>query len=114
MVGFLQSNAEKAYDFYWPLIEQFVLPNKDLVASLVGWGELSLGVALVLGLASRFAAFGGMFLMLNFWFVKGASFWTATNYDAVWLMIFMVLAFTPSGQIWGLDRRFSYRVGILR
>jgi len=114
MVGFLQSNAEKAYDFYWPLVEQFVLPNKDLVASLVGWGELSLGVALVLGLASRFAALGGMFLMLNFWFVKGASFWTATNYDAVWLMIFMVLAFTPSGQVWGLDRRFSYRVGILR
>jgi thiosulfate dehydrogenase [quinone] large subunit len=114
MVGFLQSNAEKAYDFYWPLVEQFVLPNKDLVASLIGWGELLLGVALVLGLATRFAALGGMFLMLNFWFVKGATFLTATNYDAVWLMIFLVLAFLPAGQIWGLDRRLSYRLGILR
>ena len=114
MTGFLQSNADKAYDFYWPLVEQFILPNTDLFASLVGWGELLLGVALFLGLATRYAALGGMFLMLNFWFVKGASFMTATNYDAVWLMIFMVLAFTPAGQIWGLDRRFSYRLGILR
>jgi hypothetical protein len=55
-----------------------------------------------------------MFLVLNFWFVKGASFLTATNYDAVWLMIFLVLAFLPAGQIWGLDRRLSYRLGILR
>jgi len=114
MIGFLESNADKAYDFYWPLVEQFVLPNKDLFAMLVGWGELLLGVALFLGFATRYAALGGMFLMLNFWFAKGASFMTASNYDAVWFMIFMVLAFTPAGQIWGLDRRLSYRIGLLR
>jgi thiosulfate dehydrogenase [quinone] large subunit len=114
MIGFLESNADKAYDFYWPLVEQFVLPNKDLFAMLVGWGELLLGVALFLGFATRYAALGGMFLMLNFWFAKGASFMTASNYDAVWFMIFMVLACTPAGQIWGLDRRLSYRIGLLR
>jgi thiosulfate dehydrogenase [quinone] large subunit len=114
MEGFLQANADKAYDFYWPLVEQFVLPNKDLFASLVAWGEFGLGIALVLGLATRYAAVGGMFLMLNFWFAKGASFLTATNYDVVWLMIFMVLAFVPAGQVLGLDRRLSYRIALLR
>ena len=68
----------------------------------------------MLGLATRYAAVGGLFLMLNFWFAKGASFLTATNYDVAWLMIFMVLAFVPAGQVLGLDRRLSYRIALLR
>ena len=114
MTGFLQSNQEQAFAFYWSFIETAVLPQASLFASLVAWGELLLGIALVLGFATRYAALGGVFLMLNFWFVKGASFFTATNYDAVWLMIFVVLAFTPAGQIAGLDRQLSRRSALFR
>lgn len=114
MTQFLESNADKAYDFYWPLVEQFVLPNAEAFAALVGWGELAMGIALVLGLLTRLAAIGGAFLMLNFWFVKGASFLSATNYDVVWLMIFIVLSFTSAGQIGGLDRGLSFRWKIFR
>ena len=85
---------------------------------VIGVLKISLAALLIVGVwvpeITRYAALGGMFLMLNFWFAKGASFMTASNYDAVWFMIFMVLACTPAGQIWGLDRRLSYRIGLLR
>lgn len=112
LTGFLQSHADQAYVFYWAFVESAVLPQAALFAGLVAWGELLMGLALILGVATRFAALGGVFLMLNFWFAKGASFFSATNYDAVWLMIFIVLAFTPAGQIAGLDRALARRLAL--
>ena len=114
MTQFLQSHQEQAFPFYWSFVESAVLPQASLFAGLVAWGELAMGVALILGLATRYAALGGMFLMLNFWFVKGASFFSASNYDVVWLMIFMILAFTPAGQFAGLDRPLSRRSALFR
>jgi len=114
MTGFLQSHQEDAFGFYWSFVETAVLPQAPLFAGLVAWGELLMGIALIFGFATRYAALGGIFLMLNFWFAKGASFLTATNYDAVWLMIFLVLAFTPAGQIGGLDRILSRRLALFR
>ena len=102
------------FGFYQGFAESFVLPNQALFAFLVGWGELFLGLALIAGIATRYAAWGGAFLMVNFWFAKGLPFFNATNYDIVWLMIFIVLALLPAGHVAGVDGRLSERFRFLR
>jgi thiosulfate dehydrogenase [quinone] large subunit len=112
--GFLNSRIEASFFFYRPFIELVVLPNSDVFANLVSWGELMIGLALVLGLATRYAAFAGAFLAMNYWFAKGGSFLAGSNQDAVWMVIFLVLAFVPAGRIAGLDDGLADRMPFLR
>ena len=114
MEGFLTGRLESSFSFYRPFIEVVVLPNKALFAALVAWGELAIGVALVVGLATRYAAFSGAVMMANFWFAKGAGFFDGGNHDVVWLVIFLVLGSVPAGQVAGLDDGLSDRLPFLR
>jgi len=114
MEGFLGAQAGKSFEFYRPFIENVVLPNKAIFASLVAWGELAVGIAMVVGLATRYAAVAGIILVVNFWFAKGAGFWDGSNHDAVWLVIFVVLGMVPAGRIAGLDDGLSDRLPFLR
>ena len=114
MEGFLTGRLESSFSFYRPFIEYVVLPNKELFAALVAWGELAVGLALVVGLATRYAALAGAFLALNFWFAKGEGFLAGSNHDVVWIMIMLVLALVPAGRIAGLDDGLSDRLPFLR
>ncbi len=71
MVGFLNGRADNSPAFYRAFIELVVLPNKAFFAGLVTFGELAIGLALILGLATRYAAFAGALLVANFWMAKG-------------------------------------------
>jgi thiosulfate dehydrogenase [quinone] large subunit len=114
MQGFLVGNLESSFSFYRPLIENVVLPNKELFAALVAWGETAVGIALFIGLATRYAAFSGAFLVLNFWFAKGEEIFAGSNHDVVWLVVLLVLALVPAGRIAGLDDGLSDRLPFLR
>jgi len=39
-------------------VESVVLPNKELFAFLVGWGEFAIGISMILGLATRYVLAG--------------------------------------------------------
>ncbi len=114
MSRFLGGNLDSSFAFYRPFVESIVLPNKEVFAVLVSWGELAVGIALVLGLATRYAAFAGVFLVANFWFAKGADFLAGTNHDVVWIFILLVLGLIPAGRIAGLDDGLSDRMPFLR
>lgn len=114
MTGFLNNNLESAGTFYRTFIELVVLPNKGLFAILVQWGELAIGIALVLGLATRYAAFSGVVMMLNFWLAKGGGIFTGASSDFVWMIIFLALGFFPAGRVAGLDDGLSDRLPFLR
>ena len=114
MSGFLESRLESSYGFYRPFIESVVMPNKEFFAALVSWGELAIGLALIVGLATRYAAFAGAFLVTNFWWAKGEAVLAGSNHDFVWLVIFIVLAFVPAGRIAGLDDGLADRLPFLR
>src|SRR5487761_988500 len=49
------------------------------------------------------AAAVGLFMVLNFWFMKGATFWDPTNHDSLFIMILFALMFTQCGRVLGLD-----------
>jgi len=114
MERFLNGQLGSSFDFYRPFVESVVLPNKSMFAAMVAWGELAVGLAMVVGLATRYAAAVGAFLVLNFWFAKGLPVLAGTNHDVVWFVIFVVLGMVPAGKIAGLDNGLSDRLPFLR
>ncbi len=57
-----------AYPFMLPILRGFVLPHGTAIAFLVAYGELAIGLALVLGLLVRTASACGFFYMLSLLF----------------------------------------------
>jgi len=60
--------ADGAYPFMIPVLRNFVLPHATLIAFLVAYGELAIGLALVLGLLVRTASTFGVIYMLSLLF----------------------------------------------
>ena len=112
LAGFLGSQ-EGTFGFYRPFVESVVIPNKGLFAVLVTYGELALGIALILGLATRYAAFAGAFLVANFWFAKGQGILAAQNHDIIWLIILIVLGGLHAGRVMSLDHKLVGRFKFL-
>lgn len=114
VTGFLTAVKEKSFGFYQPLIDSVFLPNAGLFSALVAWGELLVGIALVLGVAVRYASVAGAFMLANFWFAKGMGIFEGQNHDSIWVAIFLVLALVPAGKTLGLDGKLSERFSFLR
>lgn len=76
-------------------------------ADLVMWGEILVGVALILGALTGIAAFFGGTMNLNFIMAGSAS----TNGLMLVLAIFLVLAWKVAGW-YGLDRWLLPRLGV--
>lgn len=88
------------YDWYKGFIEGLVNSGSHVwFAKLVVFGELAVGVALILGLVTTFAAFVGAFMNLNFMLAGSAS----TNPVLYTWAILLILAGANAGY-WGLDR----------
>lgn len=60
--------AGGSYPFMTPVLRNFVLPHATLIAFLVAYGELAIGVALVLGILVRPASQAGLVYMLTLMF----------------------------------------------
>ncbi|MEA5445896.1 DoxX family protein [Gammaproteobacteria bacterium AB-CW1] len=100
-----REGASGAYAWF---LENVVMAAPGLFSFMVAYGELFMGLALIFGVASRLAAAGGVVLLLSFHFAKGIDFWSAANYDAIWAIIFFVLAATAAGRVFGFDE-YLYR-----
>lgn len=60
--------AEGAYPFMVPVLREFALPHATAIAFLVAYGELAIGLALVLGILVRPASIAGFIYMLTLLF----------------------------------------------
>jgi len=104
--GFLQGAIGKAtgdhtaVQTWWAtFLEQVALPNHELFSTLVMWGEVLVGIGLILGLFTNLAALGG--ITMNFSFLLSGT--TSTNPQMVILTIFLLVAGANAGR-YGLDR----------
>lgn len=104
--GFLQgaiassTGDHPAVQGWWvAFLENVALPNAGLFTFLVQWGELLVGIALILGLFTNFAAIMGM--MMNFSFLFSGT--VSTNAQMILLAIFVVVAGANAGKF-GLDK----------
>ena len=111
--GFLNAMSENTFGFYRPIVENIVLPASGVFGFLVTAGEVLLGIALILGLATRYAAFAGAFMVLNFWLAKGQGVLDAQNHDVIWFVILVVLGGLHAGRTMGLDQKLGNRYSFL-
>jgi thiosulfate dehydrogenase (quinone) large subunit len=110
LTGFLENVAlEKAHPFYLEFVRRVVLPNASVFAALVTWGELLVGITLILGLMTRVSAAVALFLTLNYMFAKGAWWWTPSSNDAALSMIALALLIGAAGRTFGLDAFLAQR-----
>jgi uncharacterized membrane protein YphA (DoxX/SURF4 family) len=110
LTQFIENVAlERGHAFYQQFIQAVVLPHVGAFASLVAWGEVLAGAALVLGLATRLAAAGTLFLMVNYMFAKGAWPWVPSSNDAAYAAISLALLIGAAGRTLGVDEFLANR-----
>ncbi|MDQ0229336.1 DoxX family protein [Metabacillus malikii] len=104
--GFLQGAIVKATGdhpavqaWYANFLENFALPNVKLFNFLIPWGEVLVGVGLIVGIATIPALLAAAFMNLNFLLAGTVS----TN--PVLFTVAIILLFVGKGAyIWGGDR----------
>ncbi|MCL4426638.1 MAG: DoxX family protein [Firmicutes bacterium] len=108
----LLPNSQPAikYGWYKSFIEGLVKSGSQVwFGKLVALGEMAVGLALILGLLTTFAAVMGAFMNLNFMLAGSSS----TNPVLYTLAILLILGGSNVGY-WGLDRFvLTYLKGIL-
>ena len=107
---FLESGA---YPFMAPILKSFVLPHALPIAFLVAYGELAIGIALILGVWVRRASAFGLLYMLTLLFSSnypgtGAPMWQyfgASLDHSVLGLCFAAFLLGESDAIWAIGRR---------
>ncbi|MCF3944265.1 DoxX family protein [Oceanobacillus alkalisoli] len=85
--------------WYATFIEGFAIPNVGLINILIPWGELLVGIGLILGAATIPALIAGAFMNLNFLLAGTLS----TN--PIFYTVAIVLLFTGAASYhYGVDR----------
>ena len=106
LTGFVTGALKKAsgdhpdvQGWYAGFLQNLVLPHAAFWSGLVAWGEVLVGVALILGVFTGIAAFFGGFMNVNYLLAGTVS----TNPILVLIAMLLLLAWKTAGW-WGLDR----------
>ncbi len=85
--------------WYAWFLREVVIPNSALFGWLVAWGEVLVGIALILGFLTGVAAFFGGVMNANYLLAGTVS----TNPILLALELVLIVGWRPAGW-WGLDR----------
>ncbi|MCT8137694.1 DoxX family protein [Anaerobacillus sp. CMMVII] len=91
------SHGEVVYPTYLAFLEKFALPNAELFSIMVAWGEVLVGLGLILGVLTTYAAFFGVVMNFSFMFAGTIS----SNPWMVLLSIFILFAGYNAGRFGG-------------
>jgi uncharacterized membrane protein YphA (DoxX/SURF4 family) len=110
LIAFLEQSAE-VHDqtFYRELLHDIVLPNASLLAGLAGWGQLFLGIFLILGLTTRLWAAVTLVLSLSYMLGTGAWPWIHGSHVGSTSAISLALIIGAAGRTLGLDSILARR-----
>jgi thiosulfate dehydrogenase [quinone] large subunit len=110
LTGALQ-NATGAHPavsrWYAYLIRTVALAHPALIANIVAFGELAVGICLVLGAFTGIAAFFGILMNFNYLFAGAVSI----NPLLLLIQLFLMFAWRNAGWF-GLDRFLLPRIGV--
>lgn len=99
-----------AYPFMAPILRGFVLPHATIIAFMVAYGELAIGLGLTLGILVRSASFCGLILVLTMLFSSdypgaGAPLWQyfgASLSHSVFALCFVAFLFGRADSAWSV------------
>jgi len=100
-----------AYPFMAPILRNFVLPHSIPIAFLVAYGELAIGLALLLGVFVRPASIAGLIFMLTLLFSSdypgpSAPLWQyfgASLSHSVFALCFLTFLIARSDTVWSVS-----------
>ncbi len=100
-----------AYPFMAPILRNFVLPHATPIAFLVAYGELAIGLALLLGVFVRPASAAGLIFMLTLLFSSdypgsSAPLWQyfgASLSHSVFALCFLAFLIARADAVWSLS-----------
>lgn len=108
--------VSQAPPFFQGFMQSTVVPNAETFAQLVRFGELSLGIALLLGLLTNLAAVGSIFLSLNIMLSQGSpNFGEGLGapgiftINAVVALLSLIVLFSPTAKAFALDSSLASR-----
>jgi len=110
LMGALQKTSGAHPDvsgWYGSFIQNFALHHTVGFSYLVTYGEIVVGIALILGIFTGIAAFFGTFMNLNYLFAGTVSI----NPILLLLQLFLILAWRTAGW-YGLDQYLLKVVGV--
>jgi thiosulfate dehydrogenase (quinone) large subunit len=93
--------------WYANFLSNVVDKNAELFSYLIAYGEVAVGIALILGLFTGIAAFAGSFMNMNFLFAGAVS----VNPLLFLLQLFLILAWRIAGWF-GIDRYLLPLLGV--
>jgi thiosulfate dehydrogenase [quinone] large subunit len=105
VAGSTAGKGGASYGWWAGFLHNFVIPNASWIGRLISVGELLIGVALILGLLTGFAAFAALLLNVIYMFSGSAG----VNPMYAIAALFLILAWRNAGWF-GLDR-FVLRTG---
>ncbi len=108
--------VSQAPPFFQGFMQSTVVPNAELFAQLMRAGELTLGIALILGLLTNFAALGSVVLSAMILLSQGGvglgiglgtpEFLTM---NLLISLVSLVILFSPAAKVLSLDSRLAGR-----
>ncbi len=105
------TDPKNPFHSYQQFLLHTAVPNSDIFTILVITGEMTVGFALILGLATRFAALVGFVMNANY-LLATASIGSAWLVNQTFMAIELLFFFTAAGRILGFDailaRRFPH------
>jgi thiosulfate dehydrogenase (quinone) large subunit len=109
--------GDGAYPFMVPVLRDFVLPHGTVIAFLVAYGELAIGLALVSGVLVRTASGFGFVYMLSLLFSSNypgvhAPLWQyfgASLDHLVLALCFAVFVVGDADRVWSVSSYFRRR-----
>jgi len=126
--GFLQFATGGSLGWPWftgdPVEGQVFNPTQDLWVGLAGnqtamsiidflvpYGQVAIGIGLILGLLTRFSAATGTLMMLLFFVAVWDFEFGIVNQHLTYALVTFVLGYLGTGNFFGLDGMFAERVG---
>jgi thiosulfate dehydrogenase (quinone) large subunit len=89
--------------WYKDFLETTVLPKATLFATLQTYGEVAVGIGLVLGLLTTLTAAVGLFMALNFGLATQWMSFGQQGFHLLLLTAMVIFLIARAGRVWGLD-----------
>ena len=92
------------YPWYKKFLIDYVVTHHELFGYLVMVGEIAVGASLLLGLLTRFSAFIGLFMLINYYLGPGmAHGGLVLAHQQIFIIALAIIVLANPGRTLGLD-----------